>query len=115
MFDNDPATFSDIGPISGQYYAILDFGAGHTVALDHAELLVRQDSNGTGRAGNLHLEGSNDLSTWTKVTNNAVGTLSWQTLATPTGQSVTGYRYLKIANTDWINIAELRLFGTYAG
>ena len=113
MFDSNPATFSDIGPVNGQYYAILDFGAGHTVALDHAELLVRQDSNGTGRAGNLHLEGSNDLTTWTTVTNNAVGTLSWQTLAAPAGQPATGYRYLKIANTDWINIAELRLFGAY--
>ena len=115
MFDSNIATFSDIGAVNGQYYAILDFGAGHSIAIDHAELDVRQDANGTGRAGNLHLEGSNDLTTWTKVTNNAVGTLAWQTLAAPTGQTVTGYRYLKIANTTWINIAELRLFGTYTG
>ncbi|MFF9563890.1 discoidin domain-containing protein [Leifsonia sp. NPDC014704] len=111
MFDNNSTTFSDIGPVNGQYYVIFDFGAGHAVMLDHADLLVRQDNNGTARASNLHLEGSNDLSTWTRVTNNAVGALPWQNLATPTGATATGYRYLKIANTDWINIAELRLFG----
>lgn len=111
MFDADPATFSDIGPVNGQFHAILDFGATHAVALQRAELLVRQDGNGTGRAGNLHLEGSNDLTTWTNVSNKAVGTLAWQTLTTTPGQPASGFRYLKIANTDWINIAELRLFG----
>jgi len=115
MFDNNIATFSDVGQVNGQYYVILDFGAGHSVSIDHAELQVRQDAFGTGRAGNLHFEGSNDLATWTRVTNNAVGTLAWQTVNLPTGTTATGYRYLKIANTDWINIAELRLFGTYAG
>lgn len=115
MFDSDPATFSDVGPVNGQYYVILDFGTGRTVGLDHADLLVRQDGTGTARAGNLHLEGSNDLTSWTKVTNNATGTLTWQSLAAPAGQTVPGYRYLKIANTDWINVAELRLFGAYSG
>jgi hypothetical protein len=109
MFDGNAATFSDIGPV---FSVILDAGAGHSVSLDHAELLVRQDTLGTGRAANLHIEGSNDLTTWTRVTDNAVGTLAWQTLARPAGTAVTGYRYLRIVNTNWINIAELRLFGS---
>jgi hypothetical protein len=112
MFDGNAATFSDIGPVGGHYYEILDAGAGHAVSLDHAELLVRQDSNGLNRASGLQLQGSNDLSTWTPITGNAVGTLSWQTWARATGTAVTGYRYLRIANNNWINIAELRLFGS---
>jgi hypothetical protein len=115
MFDGNASTFSDIGPVSGQYAEILDAGAGHSVSLDHAELLVRQDANGLNRASGLRIEGSNDLSTWTPVTNNAVGTLSWQTWARPEGTGVTAYRYLRIVNNNWINIAELRLFGSYSG
>ena len=111
MFDNNASTFSDIGPVGGQFYVILDFGQGGSLALDHAELLVRQDSWGTSRAGNLHLEGSNDLTNWTVLTNNAQPTLNWQTWGLRPGATPTAYRYLKIANTDWINIAELRLFG----
>ncbi|MCU1528078.1 MAG: coagulation factor 5/8 type domain protein [Frondihabitans sp.] len=112
MFDENASTFSDIGPVGGQYYEILDAGAGHSISLDHAELLVRQDANGLSRAAGLQIQGSNDLTTWTQVTNNAVGTLAWQTLARPSGSAVTAYRYLKIANNNWINIAELRLFGS---
>ncbi|GAB3610946.1 hypothetical protein GCM10027414_30720 [Humibacter ginsengiterrae] len=115
MFDGNASTFSDIGPASGQYAEILDAGAGHSISLDHAELLVRQDANGLNRASGLRIEGSNDLSTWTPVTSNAVGTLSWQTWARPDGTAVTAYRYLRIANNNWINIAELRLFGSYSG
>lgn len=115
MFDGNASTFSDIGPVSGQYAEILDSRAGHSVSLDHAELLVRQDANGLNRASGLRIEGSNDLSTWTPVTNNAVGTLSWQTWARPDGTAVTAYRYLRIVNNNWINIAELRLFGSYSG
>ena len=111
MFDNNASTFSDIGPVGGQFYAILDFGQGGSLALNHAELLVRQDSWGTSRAGNLHLEGSNDLKNWTVLTNNAQPTLNWQTWGLRPGLTPTPFRYLKIANTDWINIAELRLFG----
>ncbi|WP_025156912.1 discoidin domain-containing protein [Leifsonia aquatica] len=113
MFDADASTFSDIGPVGGAYYSVLDFGVAHTVSIDHVELLVRQDGFGTGRSGNLHLEGSNDLNTWTPITGNAAATLAWQTMPTPSGTAThTGFRYLKIANTDWINVAELRLFGS---
>ncbi|MFK4760089.1 discoidin domain-containing protein [Microbacterium sp. ZW T5_45] len=113
MFDTNAATFSDVGPVGGKYYVILDFGDGGSLALDHAELLVRQDSWGSGRASNLHLEGSNDLATWKPVSYNAKATLDWQLLKRPAGTAVTPYRYLKVANTDWINIAELRLFGSH--
>lgn len=113
MFDNKSATFSDVGPVSGKYYVILDFAEGGSLALDHAELLVRQDNWGSGRASSLHLEASNDLASWTTVSYNAKPTLDWQLLTRPAGTPASAYRYLKIANTDWINIAELRLFGTY--
>lgn len=112
MFDSNPSTFSDIGPVNGQYYVIFDLGAGHSATLSRVDLLVRQNSDGTRRAVNLHLEGSNDLTTWTPVTTSGVGTLAWQNLGVIAGQSSVAYRYIKIANTDWINVAELRFFGT---
>ncbi len=70
---------------------------------------MRQDSFGTGRSAKLHLEASNDLSTWDPLTDNAAATLGWQQLQSR--QPATAYRYIKIANNDWINIAELRFFG----
>jgi hypothetical protein len=88
---------------------IADFGAGNSVTLSRVGLLVRQDSFGTGRSGNLHLEGSNDLTTWTPITGNASPTLASQNMLM--SGSPVAYRYLKVANTDWINIAELCLFG----
>ena len=112
MFDDNAATFSDIGPVSGQYYETIDAGAGHSIRLDGAELLVRQDANGTSRASGMYIQGSNDLTTWTRVTDNAVGALSWQSWARPDGTSAVSYRYLRITNNNWINIAELRLFGS---
>ncbi|MCE0459466.1 discoidin domain-containing protein [Curtobacterium flaccumfaciens] len=111
LFDSNPTTFSDVGPVNGQAWIILDLGAEHAVTLQRAELQVRQDAFGTGRSGNLHLEGSNDLTAWTPLTGNAAPTLAWQELTSK--QPTTGYRFIKIANTDWINIAELRLFGSY--
>lgn len=109
-FDGDRSTFSDIGQDNGAFAAILDTREGGSIALSRVELQVRQDSWGTSRAGRLHLEGSNDLTTWTTLTGNATATLDWQTLAV---SSTSAFRYLKIANGDWINIAELRLFGTH--
>ncbi len=111
LFDGDARTFSDVGPVGGQYYVTLDFGAGGSIALDRAELLVRQDTWGTSRASQLHFEGSNDQQTWTTLTNNAQSTLDWQSLALRPGTKPAPYRYLKIANDNWVNIAELRLFG----
>jgi hypothetical protein len=109
-FDDNATTYTDTHAVNGAYYAVLDFGPGKAITVQQADLLVRQDSYGTSRASNLQLQGSNDLSTWTPLTGNAKATLAWQNLVgTSTG---TGYRYLKIANTTYINIAELRLFGT---
>ncbi|KRE30589.1 hypothetical protein [Agromyces sp. Soil535] len=114
LFDQKATTFSDVGPINGQYYITLDFHEGGSVALTRAEALVRQDDNGLRRAANTHIQGSNDNVNWTRVTVNATGTLAWQTLGRPDAAAEpVAYRYLRITNTDWINLAELRLFGTH--
>ncbi|MCS5716444.1 hypothetical protein NVV95_18000 [Herbiconiux sp. CPCC 205716] len=110
LFDRSIGTFTDVGPVGGQFYLILDLGTGETVTVDRAEFLVRQDGNGVSRAASTYLQGSNDLTTWTRITPNATGTLAWQSLASATPG--TGFRYVRISSTDWINIAELRLFGT---
>ncbi|NQX12678.1 putative Ig domain-containing protein [Microbacteriaceae bacterium VKM Ac-2855] len=113
MFDAVTTSFSDVGPVADKYYIVLDFAEGGAVALTRAELLVRQDAFGTDRASALHLEASNDLSTWTRITPDATGTRAWQNLPVSGATGQTPYRYLRLANNTWINIAELRLFGGY--
>lgn len=58
----------------------------------------------------MRLEGSNDLTTWTRLTPAVPrGTLDWQRWEV---SDDTAYRYVRLVNGQIINIAELRLFGT---
>ncbi|KIR61354.1 MULTISPECIES: putative Ig domain-containing protein [Micromonospora] len=109
LFDSSVTTFSDVAPVNGAAALTWDLGAGKTITLDRADVLVRQDNNGLTRQVDQALEGSNDLSTWTRLTGTTGKSLSWQSLpATGHGQ----YRYLRIRNGNYLNIAELRVFGT---
>nr|WP_201470696.1 carbohydrate-binding protein [Microbacterium hydrocarbonoxydans] len=110
MLDGDPATHSDTRLNSGLYGNVWDFGAHTTVSLTGAELLVRQDGYGTSRISDMRLEGSNDLTTWTRLTPAVPAkTLDWQ--AWPVADD-TAFRYVRLVNGQILNVAELILFGS---
>jgi hypothetical protein len=109
MLDGKATTASDVPAVGGEHYLIWDFGAGVQVNVDRFDYLARQDNEGMRRMDDQVIQGSNDLQTWTTVADASYKTLSWQNLdATDTGS----YRYLRVANSAPIYIAELRLFGT---
>ncbi|MEU6246528.1 putative Ig domain-containing protein [Glycomyces sp. NPDC047010] len=109
MLDGNAATFSDVPAVDGKSTLIWDFGDGAGLTLDRADFLARQDNNGMIRMADLVLEGSNDLDSWTRLTDPTVKTLSWQGLD---AEGAEGYRYLRVSNGALIDIAELRVFGS---
>ncbi len=110
MFDGDAATASDTRLNGGLYGNVWDFGAGTEVSLSGAELLVRQDGYGISRIADMRLEGSDDGQTWTRLTPRVPAkTLDWQQWVVADDGA---YRYVRLANGQILNVAELRLFGT---
>jgi chitodextrinase len=110
MFDGDASTASDTRLNAGLYGNVWDFGAGAEVSLSGAELLVRQDGYGISRIADMRLEGSNDGQTWTRLTPRVPAkTLDWQQWEVADDGA---YRYVRIANGQILNVAELRLFGS---
>lgn len=109
MLDANVATSSDVAPDGGQATLVWDLGAGRAVALDRAEVLVRQDNNGLTRQADQVIEGSNDLRTWTRLTGTTTKEFDWQNLPALDDRQ---YQYLRVRNGDRIGVAELRLFGT---
>lgn len=110
MLDGDPATHSDTRLNSGLYGNVWDFGPHTTVSLTGAELLVRQDGYGTSRIADMRLEGSNDLTTWSRLTPSAPAkTLDWQAWSVTDD---TAFRYVRLVNGQILNVAELIVFGT---
>jgi Putative Ig domain len=103
MVDANAATFSDAAKS-----VTFDLGAGTGFQLDRIDLLARRDNNGMVRMPDLVFQGSPDATTWTTLTGPGVKTLSWQTLPSKTG---TEFRYLRITNTTYVSIAELRIYG----
>ncbi|MEU6247965.1 putative Ig domain-containing protein [Glycomyces sp. NPDC047010] len=110
MLDGNPATFADIGPVDGAYSLIWDAGEGSTFDVDRLDFLALANNNGMLRLPGLVFEGSDDLSDWTALTDPPFKTYAWQNVDADGG----AYRYLRITNTNWINITELRVYGTVA-
>ena len=108
MLDGNAATFSDVGAVAGTYYLIWDIGEGSTFSLERVDFLARQDNNGMVNLPDLVFQGSNDLKNWTTLTGPGFKTLSWQNLPSITSGD---FRYLRVANSTFIDIAELRIFG----
>jgi hypothetical protein len=108
MLDGNAGTSSDVPAVDGEFYLIWDFGEGSQVTVDRADFLARQDNNGLVRMADLVLQGSNDRTTWTTLTDPTFKTLSWQNLPSKDDGD---FRYLRVTNGALIDIAELRLFG----
>ena len=115
LFDANVNTGSDyrLGSSGTGGYITFDFKAGNQATLSGVELLARQDSLYT-RARYTIVQGSNDNTNWTTLTNTAAATLEWQTLPVAGGVP---YRYIRIWNaTTWYgNLNEVRLHGTVQG
>ncbi|MFC3495684.1 Ig domain-containing protein [Glycomyces rhizosphaerae] len=108
MLDGSASTQSSVPAVDGQFHLIWDFGAGSSVALDRIDYLAAQNNNGMVRMPDLVFQGSDDLDHWTTIAEQPFKTMSWQNLdATDTGN----YRYLRVSNSTYIDIAELRIFG----
>ncbi|WP_261301646.1 OmpL47-type beta-barrel domain-containing protein [Paenibacillus andongensis] len=113
LFDSNASTGSDIRIGSNNSgsgsYIIFDFKEGNQATLTSVELLARQDQY-YARINGAVVQGSNDNTTWTTLTNAAVSTQNWQTLAV---SSKVPYRYIKIVNPNaWFgNMNEVRFHG----
>ena len=114
LFDSNVTTGTDFRVNSSGWGAWLefDFRGGGTANLSRVEILPRQDSfyyriNGTV------IQGSNDNSTWTTISNAAGSSADWQILKI---NDTTPYRYIRVYNGgQWFgNMNELRFFGKTA-
>ncbi|WP_335988317.1 putative Ig domain-containing protein [Glycomyces sp. MUSA5-2] len=108
LLDGDPATFADVPPGTGGADLVWDAGEGATFDADRFDFLALPNNNGMLRLPDLVIEGSNDLETWTTLSGPPFKTYAWQTLDAADGE----YRYLRLANSTWINAVELRAYGT---
>jgi len=110
LFDSNITSATDYRVNGSGYggWVEFDFRGGGTVELARVEVLARQDQ--VGRINGTVVQGSNDNTSWTTITNAAGNNADWQTL---TASSNTPYRYLRIYNGgNWYgNMAELRLYG----
>lgn len=110
LFDADASTHTDTRSFDGTIAITWDFGAGASVSLDAAEILVRQDGYGISRIQDLRLEGSDDGQTWSRLTPaEPAGTLEWQQWAV---EDHGEYRYVRLVNGEIMGVAELRLYGS---
>jgi len=111
LFDSNLATGSQFrlnGGGAGAWVAF-DFRGGGTVALSRVDVVANQDRFYT-RINGAVVQGSNDYSNWTTISNPAVSTMEWQTLAIT---DPTPYRYVRLydGNAWFGNMTELRMYG----
>ena len=111
LFDNNLGTITDFRLNGSGYggYITFDFKEGGQATLSKVDVIARQDSNYTRISGTV-VQGSNDNTNWTTISNAAGKTDVWQTL---TINSTQPYRYIRITNgNNWYgNMAELRMYG----
>jgi hypothetical protein len=109
MFDGSASTQSSVPAADGKFHLVWDFGEGSTYSLERIDYLAAQNNNAMIRMPDLVFQGSNDLETWTTVAEQPFKAMQWQSLdATDTGS----YRYLRVSNSTYIDIAELRVSGS---
>jgi len=111
LFDNNPRTYSELN-FKGQgagAYMVFDFGKNH-IQLSQLELLARP--NFKDRISGVIVEGSNDKTTWTPLSEGATDTQEWQTPKLKPSSEF--YRYLRLINKNtWhCNVSEVRFHGT---
>ncbi|MEO7579439.1 MAG: discoidin domain-containing protein, partial [Massilia sp.] len=114
LFDRDITSGTDLrvnGSGSGGWLSF-DFRGGGTAALSRVEIIGKQDQYYT-RINGAVVQGSNDYSSWTTISNAAGASVDWQTL---TINNPTPFRYIRIynGNTWYGNMTELRLYGVVA-
>ena len=111
LFDKNLGSITDFRVNGGGAGAWLmfDFKEGGLATLSKVEVISRQD-NTSGRINGTVVQGSNDASAWTTISNTAFNTADWQTL---TINSTQPFRYIRMfnGNTWFGNMAELRLHG----
>ncbi|OMF22908.1 hypothetical protein BK133_25310 [Paenibacillus sp. FSL H8-0548] len=111
LFDGDPDSLTDfrVGGNGAGGFITFDFKLGGQARLSKVEILARQDNN-FGRVNGVVVQGSNDNTTWTNISQPAIGIRDWQTLMITSNEP---YRYIRIFNgNNWFgNMSELRLHG----
>lgn len=112
LFDNNELTFTEFWGLAANghgSFVTFDFRAGHQVEFSGVEFLARRDQ--LGRLAGAYIQGSNDMVTWTTLTDAAAGISDWQYLASK--DTTTKYRYIRINNPlFWFgNMAEVRFHG----
>ncbi len=117
IFDGDINTFVDVRNVTEQGtsgaggYIIFDMGQDRALTLDKVAMVGGNGQYYTRIAGTV-VEGSDNGTEWTTLTDAAVKKYGWQKVAVT--DNSTGYRYIRVYNAgNWYgNIAELRVYGT---
>ncbi|SFV05956.1 discoidin domain-containing protein, partial [Pseudoduganella namucuonensis] len=111
LFDKNLGSATDyrVGSSGAGGWVAFDFRGGGTAKLSRAEIIGNQDQYYT-RVNGTVIQGSNDYSNWTTISNVAGATMDWQTLSIT---DPTPYRYIRVANgnTWYGTMTELRLYG----
>ncbi|KQV33437.1 discoidin domain-containing protein [Massilia sp. Root335] len=114
LFDSNLASGTDFRVNGSGYggWVMFDFKEGGQATIQRAEVIGRQDQY-SSRINGTVVQGSNDNTSWTTISNAAGNTADWQTLTVGSPQP---YRYIRITNgNNWYgNMEELRLYGTAA-
>lgn len=114
LFDGNTATYGDLNTGSGSYYTI-DFGANASVRLSGINLMPRTGQS--GRLNGLIVQGSNDNSNWTNLTQAVIGAQDnkWIELRSNKILNHQAFRYLRLYNSStWFgNVAEVEFYGNY--
>ncbi|WP_051251118.1 discoidin domain-containing protein [Paenibacillus harenae] len=114
LFDGNTATYGDLNTGSGSYYTI-DFGANASVRLSGINLMPRTGQS--GRLNGLIVQGSNDNSNWTNLTQAVIGAQDnkWIELRSNKILNQQAFRYLRLYNSStWFgNVAEVEFYGNY--
>jgi hypothetical protein len=114
LFDSNLGTGTDfrVNGAGWGAWVTFDFKEGGQATIQRAEVIGRQDQY-SSRINGTVVQGSNDNTNWTTMSNAAGNSADWQTLTVGSPQP---YRYIRITNGgNWYgNMNELRLYGIAA-